>query len=178
MFRLTQSGFTLVELVLVIVLIATLSAVAAQPLKHSIAYQSQLQIKEIEHALSYAQLYAMQTGCVVAVEVRPQLLNLRLLDDRCRAWTKHAGEKSSERLLIHPGTLAPYTIDVSTALALRFSESSHLYRPFGEGVLKFFPSGAACNPDGKGLATLLLEGASWERTRLQVNCATAFLEKV
>ncbi len=64
----TPNGFTMVELLVVIALLATLSAIAfARPFKH-IEFEKRLFLEEVRAALGYAQKLAVATGCAVQVD--------------------------------------------------------------------------------------------------------------
>lgn len=64
----TPNGFTMVELLVVIALLATLSAMAfARPFKR-IEFEKRLFLEEVRAALGYAQKLAVATGCTVEVD--------------------------------------------------------------------------------------------------------------
>ncbi len=157
-----QKGFTLVELMLVIILIGTLSAMAARPLTHTLAYQTEIQMHEIALALDYAHMFAIQTGCTVTASFLPDQLVLNRVEPAC-----HRGDAR----LIHPGTLEPYVVQSAKAALLTYeSERSRHVDPRG---LTFYASGRACNQEGYGEATVTLSLASGDEKRLRLNCLTS-----
>ena len=67
--RRCQSGYTMVELIMVIVLIAILSSIAGPRFFSNSAFDERRYLDELASAIRYAQKVAVATGCPVRVTV-------------------------------------------------------------------------------------------------------------
>lgn len=192
------SGFTLVELILVVILIAIMSVSAARPLSNWSAYSTEVSLNELETALRYAHLYAIQTGCKVAVErfdddnasvdAHPQAIRLRVTDSLC------VRDRSAEMTadittdITHPGTLDPYQLALEysvTSTGANINNTGSSIHPTIRAqssrndhvLVTFYPEGHACNPAGQGQLTVRFVVPDREDLALLIDCATAYLER-
>ena len=161
--RSNQGGFTLVELILVIIIVGTLSTMAARPLSNILSYKAEIQIHELALAMDYAQMFALQTGCIVAAEFLSGQVILKMLEQRCYR---------EEPDVIHPGTLEPYRVETPVDVQLNHT---HLGKRDSKQIV-FYPSGQACNLRGRGSVKIEVVVDATDQRYLNVDCATAHIE--
>ena len=144
-----QSGFTLTELIMVIVILGVLS-VAAMPMWFSKSdFEGRGYFDEVLQAARYAQKYAVVSNCNVRLSVTASNYQLNLLaspHDHCEAHSITLPGKA--------GT-GPYAAPSGVSVS-------------GAGNYSFLPSGAADNT-----YTLTIGGHS-----MRIHAATGFVERL
>ena len=126
-----QHGFTLVELVMVIVLLGILSATALPKFFAVSSYQKQLFFDDTLSAVQYAQKLAVATGCNVQVSVdnNSYTLSRPANTDRSLCTSTHPADFSLP--VRHPGTGEAAYTHAENGVSLTASPSSFYFNALG-----------------------------------------------
>lgn len=131
--RCAEAGFTLVELVTVILLLAILAAVSGPRFFSSQGFAADFFFDETLAALRYAQKLAIATGCNVQVTIASGSFALVLQDgpttvDGC-------GGAGYSQAVVHPGTgQAGYSGSAPNGVSLSSTVSPLLFDPLGRAL--------------------------------------------
>lgn len=131
-----QSGVTLIELVLVIIIVGVLAAVAAPRLRGTSGFEDRGFYDETIAALRYAQKSAIAQRRLVCVTFTAKSLTLTI------ASANPAGTCNSDLKVTGSSGATPYVLDTtSSAVDPRFRNTDLRYNPV-PAALQFNPSGS------------------------------------
>lgn len=128
-FPTTQKGFTLIELVMVIVLLGILSATALPKFFAVSSYQKQLFFDDTLSAVRYAQKLAVATGCHIQVSVADNHYTLNRPADRSLCTSTSTTDFSLP--VRHPGTGEAAYTHAENGVSLTASPSSFYFNALG-----------------------------------------------
>jgi MSHA pilin protein MshC len=120
----SRFGFTLVELVTVIVLLSVLSVLALSRLGNVSGFERRAYYDEVVNALRYAQKVALTTGCSVRVELNTNSYRLRQ-GTSCTAITFDRNVLNpANRATAYQNLSPPDGVTISPAASITFTPQS------------------------------------------------------
>jgi MSHA pilin protein MshC len=123
-----QKGFTLVELVMVIVLLGILSATALPKFFDFSSFQEQAYFDDTLSAVRYAQKLAVATGCKVQVSVSA---NAYVLNSPANRSQCTSNSPTFSLAIRHPGTGDTSYTNSESGVSLTSSPASFTFDPLG-----------------------------------------------
>jgi MSHA pilin protein MshC len=124
-----QEGFTLVELVLVIVLLGVLSATALPKFFSASSYQQQAFFDDTLNAVRYAQKLAVASGCTVQVSINSNTYVLNRPADRSKCSSITSADFSLA--VRHPGTGETSYTHSETGVSLTSTNTTFYFYALG-----------------------------------------------
>ena len=124
-----QTGFTLVELVMVIVLLGTLSAVALPKFFEKNTYSERAFFDDTLNAVRYAQKLAVATGCNVQVSISSN--SYTLTRQGTSSSTSCPGGSTYTLAVPHPGSGASSYSGTESGVTLTSTVSSFIFNALG-----------------------------------------------
>ncbi|MEY3760704.1 MAG: hypothetical protein RIR39_2195 [Pseudomonadota bacterium] len=127
-----QKGFTLVELVMVIVLLGILSATALPKFFAVSSYQKQLFFDDTLSAVRYAQKLAVATGCNVQVSIDNNRYTLSRPANTDRSLCTSTDPTDFSLPVRHPGTGEAAYTHVENGVSLTANPSNFYFDALGQ----------------------------------------------
>ncbi|MFI3199253.1 MAG: prepilin-type N-terminal cleavage/methylation domain-containing protein [Methylococcaceae bacterium] len=127
-----QKGFTLVELVMVIVLLGILSATALPKFFAVSSYQKQLFFDDTLSAVRYAQKLAVATGCNVQVSIDNNRYTLSRPANTDRSLCTSTAPTDFSLPVRHPGTGEAAYTHVENGVSLTANPSNFYFNALGQ----------------------------------------------
>jgi len=124
-----QIGFTLVELVMVIVMLGTLSATALPRFFEKNTFAERAFFDDTLNAVRYAQKLAVATGCSVKVSISSD--SYSLVRQGSSASSSCPGGSSYSLAVPHPSSGASSYTGAESGITLTSSPSSFIFSPLG-----------------------------------------------
>lgn len=128
----SQKGFTLIELVMVIVLLGILSATVLPKFFAVTRYKNKLFLDDTLSALRYAQKLAVATGCNVQVSIDNNRYTLSRSANADRSLCTSNLPTDFSLPVRHPGTGEPDYTHVENGVSLTATPSSFYFNALGQ----------------------------------------------
>ena len=130
----SKFGFTLVELVTVIVLLSVLSVLALSRLGGVSGFERRAYFEEVVNALRYAQKLALSTGCNVRVDVTSSSYRLRQATTCTASTFDRNVVNPANRTVAYQNLSPPDGITISPAASMTFTPQSSVTGLSGDTV--------------------------------------------
>ncbi len=147
-----QKGFTLVELVMVIILLGIVSATAIPRFFSQSTYDARFFYDELKASLQYAQKYSRATGCRVQFSLSTIQADLSV-DQNCT----NSSAPLYTTNINHPSDAQAYIVSVPNSVSL-----SGVTLPL---TVEFLPQGTINNSSGNTLDSVVIQVSSSDSNR-------------
>lgn len=156
-----SAGFTLAELVIVVLLIGILSVSVARPLLDLHRMKHIVMVEELIASLNYARVYALKSGCQVDIVFEEDLFRF-YLGGKCLSADKQYD-------LLRPGLAEAYLVEVGRGLSVtinRVGQANVIDR------FSFHPNGRACTSNVNEDTVITVKEGSGVLKALTISCGT------